>query len=96
MQLFGGGRTLLLVLLILAVFTVLHLLAAFTRDKLSLILSFVNIGLHIVAIILFMMLKLSIAEATLAYLISLFIYTMIHFIPYLISSIKEGREASDK
>ena len=85
MQLFGGGTTLYITLAIIALFFVLHLLAFFLRGKAALAISFVNIALHILAIFAFMALKLTISEATLAYLFSLFFHTMIHFISYFLS-----------
>lgn len=95
MQLFGGGTTLYITLLIIALFCVLHVITYLTRGKLSFAIGIVNITLHILAIFAFLWLKLTISEATLAYLFSLFAHTMIHFIPYLIT-LKGTKGGEDK
>lgn len=95
MQLFGGGATLYITLAIIAFLCVLHVITYLARGKVSLAIGIVNITLHILAIFAFLWLKLSISEATLAYLISLFAHTMIHFIPYLIS-LKGKRGGEDE
>ena len=72
MQLFGGGTTLYITLAIIALLCVMHVVAYLTRGKVSLVVNIVNITLHILAIFAFLWLKLTISEATLAYLFSLF------------------------
>ncbi|MBR5241874.1 MAG: hypothetical protein IKV20_01925 [Clostridia bacterium] len=95
MQLFGGGNTLYITLAIIALFCVLHVITYLTRGKLSLAISIVNITLHILAIFAFLWLKLTISEATLAYLFSLFFHTMIHFIPCLLG-LREKKGGEDE
>ena len=96
MQLFGGGTTLYITLAIIALLCALHVAAYLTRDKVALTVSIVNITLHILAIFAFLWLKLTISEATLAYLFSLFFHTMMHFIPYLLGlKEKKGGETGD-
>ena len=95
MQLFGGGNTLYITFAIIALFCVLHVITYLTRGKMSLAISIVNIALHILAIFAFLWLKLTISEATLAYLFSLFFHTVIHFIPYLVS-LKGEKGGEDK
>lgn len=95
MQLFGGGTTLYITLAIIALLCALHVAAYLTRDKVALTVGIVNITLHILAIFAFLWLKLTISEATLAYLFSLFFHTMMHFIPYLLG-LKGTKGGEDK
>ena len=95
MQLFGGGTTLYITLAIIALLCVMHVAAYLTRGKASLVVNIVNITLHILAIFAFLWLKLTISEATLAYLFSLFFHTMMHFIPYLLG-LKGTKGGEDK
>ena len=95
MQLFGGGTTLYITLAIIALLCALHVAAYLTRDKVALTVSIVNITLHILAIFAFLWLKLTISEATLAYLFSLFFHTMIHFIPCLLG-LREKKGGENK
>ena len=83
MQLFGGGNTLYITLAILGLFSIMHVIAFLLHGKIALAISIVNISLHILAIFAFMMLKLSITEVALAYLISLFVHTLIHFLSHV-------------
>ena len=95
MQLFGGGTTLYITLAIIALLCAMHIATYLTRAKVSLAISVVNIALHILAIFAFLWLKLTISEATLAYLFSLFFHTMMHFIPYILG-LKGTKGGEDK
>lgn len=95
MQLFGGGTTLYITLAIIALLCVMHVVAYLTRGKASLVVNIVNITLHILVIFAFLWLKLTISEATLAYLFSLFFHTMIHFIPCLLG-LREKKGGEDE
>ncbi len=91
MQLFDNPKATLFVFIALAVFAVLHVLSIFLDEELAKILSYVNIGLHICAIFLFMWLNMSIFQTVLVYMMSIFVYTQINFVLYLISKRREAK-----
>ena len=62
-------------LIALGVCIILHILSALLPKKAASILAYVNIGLHIVLVLLSAFAALPIEEAVLLYLISLFVYT---------------------
>ena len=65
-----------IVLLALGICIVLHILVALLQKKAAQILSYVNIALHIVLVMLLALSSIPIEEAVLTYLISLFAYTL--------------------
>ena len=82
-----------LVLLALAVLIALHIVSHFVSEKLSKILTFVNIGLHVALLFLLMYKGFTIEEAVLAYMISLFAYTLTAYLTYKLRDGKTKEEA---
>lgn len=71
-----------LVLLFLAVLIGMHAAAIFTDGRISAILGYVNIGLHLLLFIPMLDAKFHIEESVLAYLISFFAYTLLSLVEY--------------
>jgi hypothetical protein len=82
-----------LVLLFLAVLIGMHAAAVFTDGRISAILGYVNIGLHLLLFIPMLDAKFHIEEAVLAYLISFFAYTLLSLVEYKMRE-KKAQSAS--
>ena len=85
-------------LIALAALSVLHLLKVFMPDVIGRITAYLNIAAHVIAIVYFMWLGLTIFQAVLVFMASLFVYTMLNFIPYLVyrASLKKEEGRADK
>ena len=81
---FGSAETGKRILIALAVFSVLHFLTVFMPEPASWIAAALNIAAHVQAIVYFMWLRLTIYQAVLVFMASIFVYTMFNFIPYII------------
>ena len=81
---FGSEKNTKTVLISLGVFALLHILTVFLPDFLGRITSYISVALHVLAIVLFMRLGLTIYQAVLIFMASLFIYSLLNFIPYAI------------
>ena len=95
---FGTEKNTKAVLLALAVFSFLHILTVFLPAVVDRIPAYLNIVAHILAILLFMRLDLTIYQAVLVFMASLFIYSLVNFIPYLFykASLKREERRADK
>ena len=91
---FGSAEIGKRMLIVLGIFTFLHFLTVFMPEPVSWIAATNNIEAHIVAILYFMWLKLTIYQAVLVFMASIFIYTMLNFIPYLIYKAVEKKNKS--
>ena len=69
-------------LLGLLLFILLHIASAIVRGKLSKLLNYVNLALHIIFLIPMMTLGLTIEDAVLMYMISVFVYTLSQALVY--------------
>ena len=78
LKLFSTPAVLLLLLLAIG----LHAASVFTNGKISQIIGYVNIALHLVLFVPMLSAKFHIEEAVLVYLISFFAYTLISVIRY--------------
>ena len=78
LKLFSTPAVLLLLLLAIG----LHAASVFTNGKISQIIGYVNIALHLVLFVPMLGAKFHIEEAVLVYLISFFAYTLISVIRY--------------
>ena len=67
-------------LLGLLLFILLHIASAIVRGKLSKLLNYVNLALHIIFLIPMMTLGLTIEDAVLMYMISVFVFVGSRFI----------------
>ena len=83
-----------LVLLLLAVLIAMHAAAVFTKGKISVIIGYVNIGLHLLLFVPMLNAKFHIEEAVLVYLISLFAYTLLSLAEYETAKKKAAAEAA--
>ena len=90
---FGSAEVGKKILLVLAVFSVLHLLTVFMPEVISWITACLNIAAHVAAIAYFMWLRLTIYQAVLVFMASIFVYTAFNFIPYLIYKSVEKKNA---
>ena len=90
---FGSAAMGKRMLIVLAIFSVLHFLTVFMPEPVSWIAACNSIEAHIGAIIYFMWLRLTIYQAVLMFMASLFVYTMFNFIPFLIYKAAEKRKA---
>ena len=70
------------VLAILAVLIALHVVSLFVSEKIAKILTYVNIGLHILTLLPLLYFKFTIEDGVLVYMISLFAYTLASVIAY--------------
>ena len=70
------------ILLMLALLIGLHIASLLVSEKLGKILTYVNIGLHILLLPLLLLQKFTIEEGVLTYMISIFAYTLASFIVY--------------
>ena len=91
---FGSAETGKKVLIVLALFALLHFLTVFMPEPISWITACLNIAAHVAALAYFMWLKLTIYQAVLVFMSSIFIYTMLNFIPYLIYKAAEKKNKS--
>lgn len=62
-------------------------------DIVGRIFAYLNIAVHVAAVAYFMWLRLAIYQAVLVFMASLFVYTMLNFIPYLIYKALEKKNA---
>ena len=83
-----------LVLLLLAVLIAMHAAAVFTKGKISVIIGYVNIGLHLLLFVPMLNAKFHIEEAVLVYLISFFAYTLLSLAEYETAKKKAAAEAA--
>ena len=90
---FGSAETGKRILIVLAIFSVLHFLTVFMPEPASWIAAALNIVAHVRAIVYFMWLRLTIYQAVLVFMASIFVYTMFNFIPYLIYKSVEKKNA---
>ena len=81
---FGSMETGRKILIVLAVFSALHFLTVFMPEVISWITACLNIATHVAAIAYFMWLRLTIYQAVLVFMASIFVYTAFNFIPFLI------------
>ena len=77
------------ILLMLALLIGLHIASLLVSEKLGKILTYVNIGLHILLLPLLLIQKFTIEEGVLTYMISIFAYTLASYIVY---KVREGEE----
>ena len=70
------------ILLMLALLIGLHIASLLVSEKLGKILTYVNIGLHILLLPLLLIQKFTIEEGVLTYMISIFAYTLASYIVY--------------
>ena len=70
------------ILLALAVLIGLHIASLLVSEKLGKMLTYVNIGLHILLLPLLLIQKFTIEEGVLVYMISIFAYTLASYIVY--------------
>ena len=77
------------ILLMLALLIGLHIASLIVSEKLGKILTYVNIGLHILLLPLLLIQKFTIEEGVLTYMISIFAYTLASYIVY---KVREGEE----
>ena len=82
------------VLLSLIVLIGMHAAAVFTKGRISEILGYVNIGLHLLLFIPMLDAKFHIEEAVLVYLISFFAYTLLSVIEYRAQEKRAAQSAS--
>ena len=75
------------ILLMLALLIGLHIASLLASEKLGKILTYVNIGLHILLLPLLLIQKFTIEEGVLTYMISIFAYTLASYIVY---KVREG------
>ena len=75
------------ILLMLALLIGLHIASLLVSEKLGKILTYVNIGLHILLLPLLLIQKFTIEEGVLTYMISIFAYTLASYIVY---KVREG------
>ena len=75
------------ILLMLALLIGLHIASLLASEKLGKILTYVNIGLHILLLPLLLLQKFTIEEGVLTYMISIFAYTLASYIVY---KVREG------
>ena len=73
------------ILLMLALLIGLHIASLLASEKLGKILTYVNIGLHILLLPLLLIQKFTIEEGVLTYMISIFAYTLASYIVYKVS-----------
>ena len=73
------------ILLALAVLIGLHIASLLVSEKLGKMLTYVNIGLHILLLPLLLIQKFTIEEGVLVYMISIFAYTLASYIVYKVS-----------
>ena len=71
-----------IILLMLALLIGLHIASLLVKEKLGKILTYVNIGLHILLLPLLLIQKFTIEEGVLVYMISIFAYTLASYIVY--------------
>ena len=74
-----------IILLMLALLIGLHIASLLVKEKLGKILTYVNIGLHILLLPLLLIQKFTIEEGVLVYMISIFAYTLASYIVYKVS-----------
>ncbi len=89
---FGDAETGRRVMIVFALLSLLHLLTVYMPGIVSRISAYLNIAAHIAAFVYFMWLKLTIYQAVLVFMASVFVYTFFNFIPYLIYKALEKRE----
>ena len=77
------------ILLMLALLIGLHIASLLVSEKLGKILTYVNIGLHILLLPLLLIQKFTIEEGVLTYMISIFAYTLASYIVY---KVREGED----
>ena len=77
------------ILLMLALLIGLHIASLLVSEKLGKILTYVNIGLHILLLPLLLLQKFTIEEGVLTYMISIFAYTLASYIVY---KVREGAD----
>ncbi len=65
----------------------------YVPDIVGRISAYLNILVHVAAVAYFMWLRLAIYQAVLVFMASLFVYTMLNFIPYLIYKALEKKNA---
>ena len=70
------------ILLALAVLIGLHIASLLVSEKLGKMLTYVNIGLHILLLPLLLIEKFTIEEGVLVYMISIFAYTLASYMVY--------------
>lgn len=81
----------------LSVMLILHILCVLFDGKVSKILMFVNIALHIAYLAPLLFIGVTIEQLALAYMISVFVYTAAVFIKHELLAKKKGVEpSSDK
>lgn len=83
-----------LVLFLLLLLIGMHAAAIFTKGKVSKIIAYVNIGLHLLLFIPMLNAKFHIEEAVLTYLISFFFYTLISLVEYKAAQKRAERESA--
>ena len=89
---FGTEKTAKTVLFALGVFALLHLLTVFLPGIAGRISAYLNLLAHALGIVLFMKIGLTIYQAVLVYMASLFLYSLFNFIPFLIYKAILARE----
>ena len=93
---FGTEKTAKTVLLVLAVFSLLHILTVLLPNFLGRITAYLNILVHVLAILLFMKLQLTIYQAVLVFMASIFVYSLLNFIPYVFYRASLKREEREE
>ena len=71
-----------MILAMLAILIGLHIASLLVSEKVGKILTYVNIGLHILLLPLLLLQKFTIEEGVLCYMISVFAYTLASYIVY--------------
>ena len=86
-----------IILAMLAILIGLHIASLLISEKLGKILTFVNIGLHILLLPLLLLQKFTIEEGVLCYMISIFAYTLASYIVYKKrSSLKTADDSAEE
>ncbi len=70
----------------LAVFMLLHVICVLLPELPAKILGYVNIALHVAGVVAFAFFGLTIEEAVLLYLISVFTYTLAQYVRYTVNA----------
>jgi len=87
---------LIVTVVMLVLMCVLHILTSLVfHGKLSKILNFVNIGLHILLMIPMMLAGFEIGTAVVLYMVSVFVYSLVSFVSYAIEKRRCARKESE-
>ena len=93
---FGTEKNAKAVLFVLAVFSLLHLLTVLLPAALDRAPAYLNILAHLLAILLFMKLQLTVYQAVLVFMASIFVYSLLNFIPYVFYRASLKREEREE